>query len=93
VRLNQQQRLARWLAVLIAAVLVVVALTSPSVHAKAGSPWKAPDGWVTLNGQRLIEIKVAAGAPNPVGLAGRLSAALQTFANDNTRLHLVALQP
>jgi hypothetical protein len=39
-----------------------------------------------LDGQRVIEIKVAAGAQTPAGLAGRLSSSLKRLADDNTRL-------
>jgi small-conductance mechanosensitive channel len=75
-----------WLLVLLmAVVLVVVALASGVVNAKDGSPSNSPGNWVTLDGQRVIEIKVAAGAQKPALLAGRLSAELRTFANDNTR--------
>jgi len=69
------------LGLLLAAVLGFVSLAPGTVLAK-----DAPtSNWVMLDGQRVIEIKVAAGAQNPAELARRLSLALKRLANDNTR--------
>ncbi len=82
---NKKKPSAGLLVLLMAVVLVVVALASRAVNAKTESLANSPANWVTLDGQRVIEIKVAAGAQKPAWLAGRLSAELRTFANDNTR--------
>ncbi|MDI9407505.1 MAG: mechanosensitive ion channel [Chitinophagaceae bacterium] len=76
------QPLVPLLGLLIATLLALVSLAPGVVHATDASS----SSWVMLDGQRVIEIKVAAGAQTTAGLAGRLSSSLKRLADDNTRL-------
>lgn len=51
----------------------------------AGPAWAdAQPAWVSLDGQRVMEIRVATGAQSPADLAGRISAELKRLAQDPT---------
>ena len=49
---------------------------------KQAGPQTAPGRWVTLDGRRVIEIRVAAGAQKPADLARRISRELKRLAED-----------
>jgi small-conductance mechanosensitive channel len=68
------------LGLLTAALLGFACLAAGSGLASASSP----SNWVMLDGQRVIEIKVAAGAQKPAELAKRLSSILKRLADDSS---------
>lgn len=56
------------------------AIGSPAADAPAAAPLKSH--WVTLDGRRILEIRVAAGAQAPADLARRISGELRRLAED-----------
>jgi small-conductance mechanosensitive channel len=76
-------RRTRLLAPLLGVVLALLLGASGLAAPKA--PAASPEGvWVTLDGQRVIEIRSAAGSQTPTGLAERISRELLVLARDNT---------
>ncbi len=66
-------------------VAMLVLLGGPGWMAAPGTPAESPPGvWVTLDGQRIIELRGAAGSQTPAGLAERISRELLVLARDNT---------
>jgi small-conductance mechanosensitive channel len=75
--------LAPLLGVLVAALLALSQLITGAV---AASETPSPAGaWVLLDGQRVLEVRVAAGAQSPTDLARRISRELLQMARDNSR--------
>ena len=66
----------------LAAALLLVLQVLPAIA--ASPPALSPSAWVELEGQKVIEIQVAAGAQTPQELATRLSRGLQLLAKDNS---------
>jgi small-conductance mechanosensitive channel len=75
--------LAPMLGVLVAALLALGQLIpGPLAAVETGSPAGA---WVLLDGQRVLEVRVAAGAQSPTDLARRISSELLQMARDTSR--------
>ncbi|WP_411877284.1 mechanosensitive ion channel family protein [Vulcanococcus limneticus] len=78
-------RRTRLLAQLLGVLVAVLLLGGPGWTAAPSAPAASPPGvWVTLDGQRVIELRGAAGSQTPDGLAERISRELLALARENT---------
>ncbi len=75
--------LAPLLGVLVVALLALGQLITGAVAASETAT--RPGAWVLLDGQRVLEVRVAAGAQSPTDLARRISRELLQMARDNSR--------
>jgi small-conductance mechanosensitive channel len=75
--------LAPLLGVLVAALLALGQLITGAVAASETA--SSAGAWVLLDGQRVLEVRVAAGAQSPTDLARRISRELLLMARDNSR--------
>jgi small-conductance mechanosensitive channel len=75
--------LAPLLGVLVVALLALGQLITGAVAASETA--SSAGAWVLLDGQRVLEVRVAAGAQSPTDLARRISRELLQMARDNSR--------
>ena len=77
-------RRRHWLAAKQACLLAVVLALSGLFCAAAVSVERHPAAWVELDGHRVLEVRVAAGAQQPADVARRINRTLLRIANDSS---------